>query len=103
VLTVVTDKDGGQLDILRDNMPFGDVARGEFSTYFIDYARSPARIERMLTNMFFGNPPGSYDRILDFSKAVTGALFFVPSTTFLNNVAARANAPPPSLRPPGAA
>ena len=59
-------------------MPFGEVSKGEFGTYFIGYARSPDRIEKMLNNMFIGNPPGTYDRILDFSTAVTGGLFFVP-------------------------
>jgi putative iron-dependent peroxidase len=42
----------------------------------------------MLVNMFVGKPPGNYDRSLDFSKAVTGILFFVPSATFLGNVQA---------------
>jgi putative iron-dependent peroxidase len=80
-------EDGQDLEILRDNMPFGDVGKGEFGTYFIGYARSPRRIEQMLTNMFVGRPPGNYDRLLDFSQAVTGTLFFVPSATFLENVA----------------
>jgi putative iron-dependent peroxidase len=40
----------------------------------------------MLENMFVGRPPGNYDRLLDFSQAVTGNLFFVPSATFLENV-----------------
>jgi putative iron-dependent peroxidase len=39
----------------------------------------------MLENMFIGRPPGNYDRLLDFSRAVTGNLFFVPSATFLEN------------------
>ena len=34
--------------------------------------------------MFIGKPPGNYDRLLDFSRAVTGTLFFVPSATFLD-------------------
>ena len=85
VLTNI-EKDGEQLQIVRDNMPFGDASQGEFGTYFIGYARSPDRIEQMLTNMFVGLPPGNYDRLLDFSKAVTGSLFFVPSATFLDNV-----------------
>jgi len=67
-------------------MPFGQVGVGEFGTYFIGYARSPRTIEQMLTNMFVGRPPGNYDRLLDFSRAVTGNLFFVPSATFLENV-----------------
>jgi putative iron-dependent peroxidase len=72
-------------------MPFGDVGKGEFGTYFIGYARSPSRIERMLKNMFVGDPPGNYDRLLDVSRAVTGSLFFVPPATFLDDVAATAS------------
>ncbi|WP_027581048.1 Dyp-type peroxidase [Bradyrhizobium sp. Ai1a-2] len=85
VLTSIEDN-GEQLQIVRDNMPFGEFGKGEFGTYFIGYARSPRRIEQMLENMFIGRPPGNYDRLLDFSRAVTGILFFVPSATFLDNV-----------------
>jgi putative iron-dependent peroxidase len=88
-LTTIRE-DGKQLEIVRDNMPFGDVGKGEFGTYFIGYARSPGRIEQMLSNMFIGQPPGNYDRLLDFSRAVTGTLFFVPSATFLANLSERA-------------
>ncbi len=86
-LTTIVEN-GKQLEIVRDNMPFGDVGKAEFGTYFIGYARSPHRIEQMLVNMFVGRPPGNYDRLLDYSRAVTGTLFFVPSATFLENVAA---------------
>ena len=84
-LTVI-EEDGKQLQILRDNMPFGRPGSGEFGTYFCGYARTPSIIERMLTNMFVGNPEGNYDRILDFSRAVTGSLFFVPSATLLEKI-----------------
>jgi putative iron-dependent peroxidase len=84
-LTVI-EKNGKQIQILRDNMPFGRPGYGEFGTYFIGYSRSPCTIEQMLENMFIGRPPGNYDRILDFSTAVTGNLFFVPTSTFLDNV-----------------
>ena len=47
----------------------------------------------MLENMFVGRPPGNYDRLLDFSRAVTGNLFFVPSATFLEDVATGEAAP----------
>ncbi len=85
-LTTIT-LDGKEVKILRDNMPFGRPAQGEFGTYFIGYCRSPRPIEQMLENMFIGRPPGNYDRLLDFSRAVTGNLFFVPSATFLDAVA----------------
>ena len=66
-------------------MPFGQVGTGEYGTYFIGYCRTPRVTEQMIENMFVGRPPGNYDRILDFSRAVTGTLFFAPSTTFLNS------------------
>ena len=84
-LTVI-EEDGQEIKILRDNMPFGQPSQGEFGTYFIGYSRSPRTIEQMLENMFVGRPPGNYDRLLDFSRAVTGNLFFVPSATFLEEV-----------------
>ncbi|HTC25665.1 Dyp-type peroxidase [Dyella sp.] len=86
-LTTIVEN-GVELDIVRDNMPFGDASKGEFGTYFIGYARSPHRMEQMLNNMFVGRPPGNYDRLLDFSKAVTGSLYFVPTASFLDDVAA---------------
>jgi len=92
-LTTIVEN-GEELQILRDNMPFGEVGKGEFGTYFIGYARSPRRIEQMLVNMFVGKPPGNYDRLLDFSRAVTGSLFFVPSATFLETAAAGTPASP---------
>jgi porphyrinogen peroxidase len=85
-LTTIVEN-GKEVKIVRDNMPFGSVAQGEFGTYFIGYARSPRTTEQMLTNMFIGRPAGNYDRLLDFSRAVTGNLFFMPSATFLDNVA----------------
>jgi porphyrinogen peroxidase len=84
-LTTIVEN-GKELKIIRDNMPFGRVGDKEFGTYFIGYARSPRTIEQMLENMFVGRPPGNYDRLLDFSFAKTGNLFFVPSATFLENV-----------------
>ena len=81
-LTTIVEN-GKEVKILRDNMPFGQPSCGEFGTYFIGYCRSPRTIEQMLQNMFVGKPPGNYDRILDFSRAVTGSLFFAPSASFL--------------------
>jgi len=84
-LTTIVE-DGKEIKILRDNMPFGRAAHGEFGTYFIGYSRSPRTTEQMLENMFVGRPPANYDRLLDFSRAVTGNLFFAPSLTFLETV-----------------
>jgi putative iron-dependent peroxidase len=80
------EENGRQLQILRDNMPFGRPGHGEFGTYFIGYSRTPRITEIMLENMFVGRPPGNYDRLLDFSRTATGSLFFVPSASFLDNI-----------------
>ena len=80
------EENGKQLQILRDNMPFGRPGHGEFGTYFIGYSRTPRVTESMLQNMFVGRPPGNYDRILDFSTAATGSLFFVPAASFLDDL-----------------
>jgi porphyrinogen peroxidase len=88
-LNTIVEADGTQRQILRDNMPFGSLGAEEFGTYFIGYASSPSVTELMLQHMFLGDPPGNYDRILDFSTAVTGTLFFVPTADFLDD--------PPSL------
>jgi porphyrinogen peroxidase len=87
-------ENGEEIKIVRDNMPFGRPGEGEFGTYFIGYARSPRTIEQMLENMFVGRPPGNYDRILDFSRAVTGNLFFAPTTAFLDAVTVEPPAEP---------
>src|SRR5262249_33226283 len=87
-LNTIIDDDGEQRQIVRANMPFGNVGAGEFGTYFIGYARTPDVIEQMLRNMFVGRPPGNDDRILDFSTAVTGNLFFVPRAELLEGLPA---------------
>ncbi|MBP1160611.1 putative iron-dependent peroxidase [Rhodococcus sp. PvR044] len=83
-LNAIKDEQGESLEILRANMPFGRVGDGEMGTYFIGYCRTPAITERMLANMFLGDPPGNYDRLLDFSVPVTGSAFFTPSADFFD-------------------
>jgi len=95
-LNTIVNQDGEERQIVRFNMPFGRVGVGEFGTYFIGYARDPDVIEQMLSNMFVGKPAGSYDRILDFSTAVTGCLFFVPTAEFLDDPPRRRAGLPPT-------
>ena len=97
-LTTITDPDGTERQIVRDNMPFGRVGEGEFGTYFIGYASDPAVIEQMLTQMFVGRPAGNHDRILDFSTATTGNLFFVPTVELLDDPPAPAEPSAPTER-----
>ena len=85
-LATIVDAVGNERHILRDNMPFGRPGQGEFGTFFIGYARYLEVIEQMIRNMFIGDPVGDYDRILDFSTAVTGTTFFVPSNDLLESL-----------------
>ncbi len=75
---------GDDKKIVRDNMPFGTIANNDLGTYFIAYASSFETVKLMLNRMFIGNPEGNYDRILDFSTAKTGTLFFVPTFEMLD-------------------
>lgn len=84
-LNSITDEDGNDLDIVRANMPFGTLGDGDSGTYYIAYSADPDVTERMLRNMFIGDPPGNTDRILDFSTARTGNMFFVPTIDFLDD------------------
>ena len=95
-LNTLTGPDGEQLQIIRANMPFGQVGTGEFGTYYIAYAATPSITEQMLENMFLGSPPGNTDRILDFSTALTGCNFFAPAADFLDDPPG-----PPAAAPPG--
>ena len=90
-LNVIEDENGNELKILRDNMPFGTLGTDEYGTYYIAYSKTPDITERMLRNMFLGDPPGNSDRVLDFSTALTGCNFFVPTADFLDD--------PPDLPP----
>jgi porphyrinogen peroxidase len=101
-LNVITGPDGEERQIMRFNMPFGRVGRAEFGTYYIAYARTPELIELMLSNMFLGDPPGNTDRILDFSTAMTGCLFFVPPAELLDDLTAVGAEAPPTPAPPDA-
>ncbi len=91
-LNTIEDADGEERQIVRFNMPFGTVGTHEFGTYFIGYSGTTEVIERMLRNMFVGDPPGNYDRILDFSTALTGGLFFVPPTAVVEEAVATSGA-----------
>ncbi|WP_298383852.1 Dyp-type peroxidase [Ferrimicrobium sp.] len=86
-LNNIHDDGGEELAIYRLNMPFGSLREGTNGTYFIGYAKDVSVTERMLRNMFLGDPPGNYDRLLDFSTPTTGTLFFCPSLELLQRLA----------------
>lgn len=82
-LATIEDAAGNEYDILRDNMPFGRPGQNEFGTYFIGYSRYLWVTEKMLQRMYIGEPPGAYDRLLDFSTPHTGTTFFAPTRPML--------------------
>lgn len=77
---------GDDFKIIRDNMPFGNMGNNEMGTYFIAYASTFSTVKKMLDKMFIGEPEGNYDRLLDFSTAKTGTLFFVPTLDMLDDL-----------------
>jgi putative iron-dependent peroxidase len=101
-LNTITGPDGEERQIVRANMPFGNPGKGEFGTYYIGYAATPSVTEEMLVNMFIGKPPGNTDRILDFSTAVTGGLFFAPCADFLDDPPGPPAGPAGTAAPTGA-
>lgn len=83
-LNTLEDADGNELKIVRDNLAFGE-ASGLQGTFFMSYAADVRITELMLRRMFIGEPAGNYDRILDFSTALTGNIFFAPPQDFLED------------------
>lgn len=86
-LATIEDEHGVEHDIIRDNMPFGSPGADLFGTYFLGYSRDLWVIQRMLERMFVGEPAGLHDRLLDFSTALTGSVFFAPSAARLEALA----------------
>ncbi len=85
-LATIEDEQGNEHDILRDNMPFGSPSSKEYGTYFIGYSKQLWVIERMLERMFVGSPAGMHDRILDYSRPLTGTTFFIPPASVLKKI-----------------
>ena len=77
---------GDDKKIVRGNMPFANTSKGEYGTYFIGCARYFSTTRKMLENMFIGDPIGNTDRLLDFSEAITGTLFFAPAYNLLGEL-----------------
>ena len=77
IARVVIEEDGAELEILRHSMPYGTTS--ESGLYFVAYGASPAPFRQMLERMVLSAGDGHHDRLLDFTRAVTGSAFFAPS------------------------
>ncbi len=83
--TSLKQADGSSMEILRHSMPYGDSQRK--GLVFISTCRTPEHFERMLKSMVEGDDEGHADRLLEFTRAVTGAAFFLPSNAWLAQLA----------------
>lgn len=80
----ITDDDGAEIEIYRRSTPYGTVA--EHGLYFLAFAADPGRFTAMLARMFGVGGDGVRDRLTDFSRPVTGSIYFAPSLDALNEL-----------------
>ncbi|MGE5517490.1 MAG: Dyp-type peroxidase [Bacteroidota bacterium] len=85
IARVVIEDEGEELEVLRHSLPYGGT--GENGLYFVAYCADPSPFRRMLQAMVMRDADGHYDRLLDYTRAVTGASFFTPSADFLEGLA----------------
>ena len=76
------NRDGEEHKIVRMNVVFANPGEGVRGTYFIGYARHWDVTRQMVTNMFTQD-----DRLLEYSTAEKGQLFFIPSKEILERIA----------------
>jgi porphyrinogen peroxidase len=84
IARVVIQEDGEELEIYRRSVPYGHVR--EHGLYFVAFSADPTRFDKMLRRMFGASDDGLHDRLTDFSKPVSGSLYFVPSVEALGDV-----------------
>ena len=54
--------------------------------YFVAFSADPTRYDRMLACMFGTSGDGMHDRLIDYTRPVSGALYFAPSSDALKDV-----------------
>src|SRR5437660_1258360 len=77
----IHDDIGRELQIYRRGVPYGTVA--EHGLYFVAFSAELTRFDRMLARMFGTSGDGQHDRLVEFSRPVSGAYYFAPSLTAL--------------------
>jgi len=75
------DAEGNEVAMYRQNMPYGNTI--ENGTFFIGFAKSPEVIDIALRKMLVADDQGHYDHILDYSRAVSGVIYFAPPKCFM--------------------
>lgn len=80
----IDDADGSELEIFRRSVPIGDVRAHGLE--FVAFCHDQTVIDTMLRRMA-GLDDGIRDRLTDFTTAVTGAYYVVPSVEALRRFA----------------
>ena len=80
----VIEEQGEELEIVRHSFPYGTTS--ECGLFFIAYTRDLAIPEKMLSRMMGTAGDGLHDRLMEFSRAVSGATFFAPSMRILRSI-----------------
>jgi putative iron-dependent peroxidase len=87
IARTVIEEDGKELEIVRHSFPYGTTS--ESGLFFIAYTKDLAIPEKMLRRMLGVSGDGLHDRLLEFTRAVSGATFFAPSLRLLRSLGAR--------------
>lgn len=80
------DENGEEIDILRANVMFSTPSKNEYGTFFISYSKTFDVVQDMLNHMFLGKDSCTHDKLLEFSTAQTGTLFFAPSKELIGKM-----------------
>ena len=81
---VQIEEDGEELEIYRRSVPFGQV--GELGLYFVAFSADPTRYLKMLGRMYGTPADDLHDRLMDFTRPVSGAFYFAPSLEALDGI-----------------
>jgi len=84
IARVTVEVDGKEIEIFRRSVPYGSVK--EYGLYFVAFSADPSRYRRMLDRMFGISGDGLRDRLLDFSRPVSGGYYYAPSLNALNDL-----------------
>ena len=81
---VVIEEEGEELEIVRHSFPYGTTS--ESGLFFIAYTKSTDIPEKMLNRMMGTTGDGLHDHLMNYTQAVSGAMFFAPSLNTLKSL-----------------
>ncbi|MBV8658167.1 MAG: Dyp-type peroxidase [Burkholderiales bacterium] len=85
IARVVIEEDGEELAIVRQSLPYGNIG-GEQGLFFVSYCKTPTTFAKMLARMMTKRD-GHSDNLLHFTRAATGAAYFVPPRAWFDKPA----------------